>query len=976
VGAGIAVNAARVAIPSSSAQIHLVRSAEAAWRQVTAPWLRAGAGTLQRRYVVVATRGQALALKQRCLEENLPLLGVEFLTPGLARRLWRGLAAGDPGAGPARPVMGRELLLIGLRAQLARRLEPLEAGSPGWGFWQSLASDAERALDDFDELLRAGRGAEDFALAPLREVFGALGDWVRACGYTLAPWETADAAAADPPAGARRLAGGVLGHLLSVEQHGEFAGLAGLLRRADDVTVTLPDPAFEGARGWDERWVERWQQLLGVEALPLDEGDLPTSAGEAVGELWGGLHGSAEGARVVVGRTRRDEGALVTDHISELLAAGAARIAVAFPRADAAHARLTRALAARGVPFVDLLEQAAPPPVDRQAQAAMLDYYAGGNRVDELLALWPWLRAIGSVTVSTGEARRQVERSFDSCQMHPVAAHRPHWTTRAPELARVAVALGEAWPDALPLANAIARFRAATEALDLEPPEGWEPLENLAQRDPAPLPRAVAVAALRSFVPEQHPVASAPGRGGFARVVLGTRRRLDGVGWSHVIAVEANAGCWPVRGEPSPWLTDAWRAELNQRDPERPGLLTMDDRADLYRLGWRALARDASEGITLTAALHDDADPEEVLAPNAWLERVLWSRWAEAGAATATLQLGDEFAALAREAPPALLADVPGEWREVWSRRRDPEQPFDHHFLGGDPGVVRPERLPARLIEAGVEDPAETWFGGVLGVQRIEFEPLVRTRRKVLGLQAHALLARALRPDGEVGQWGRLPAMAEAGRRLEDALADVRERLSPGEDGASFHAELAMLCRRLLRAVADVGGGEWGAVEWRLPEAAAITLPGGPLPVSGRLDFIRANQRDWRGADVDVFDFKTGGDAELSAARMARSGRSLQLGVYLAAMRTLGVAAGRVWMLKPVADGVSRLELAELGDALSCLDDLDTALATGVFGARTADRSPHAPPGFAWPLASVPVPRRVLDRKYALTYGREAAADA
>ena len=63
-----------VASASPRLALHLARHADTAWREVIRPWLEAGAGRLDPAHVIVPTRGQAQALKQRCLRENLPLL--------------------------------------------------------------------------------------------------------------------------------------------------------------------------------------------------------------------------------------------------------------------------------------------------------------------------------------------------------------------------------------------------------------------------------------------------------------------------------------------------------------------------------------------------------------------------------------------------------------------------------------------------------------------------------------------------------------------------------------------------------------------------------------------------------------------------------------------------------------------------------------------------------------------------------------
>ena len=125
----------------------------------------------------------------------------------------------------------------------------------------------------------------------------------------------------------------------------------------------------------------------------------------------------------------------------------------------------------------------------------------------------------------------------------------------------------------------------------------------------------------------------------------------------------------------------------------------------------------------------------------------------------------------------------------------------------------------------------------------------------------------------------------------------------------------------------------------------------------------------WEGAQVEVIDFKTGADARLAAAAMAR-GASLQLGVYLAAARALGAAGGRVWMLKPDNGPAGRLDMAELPVALAALAQLGRHLSTGVYGALTPDRTEFTL-GWEWPLACAPIRHAVLARKHALTFGGE-----
>ncbi len=948
-------------------QLHLARHADTAWTHVIRPWLEAGRGRLERTFVIVATRGQAHGLKQRCLVEDVPLLGVEFLTPGLARQKWAALLPGQ------KPAMGRELLLLGLRTLVARRLAAATPADPNAGVWQSLQSDLERALDDFDELLKAGFGAEDFPLRALQDVFGELTQWVEAHGYELSPRVahragTAPLDAATPPLGGRVLVCG-----LGPETWGEFFNVAAFVRRCTEVTAVLPEPEFLGRAEQDERWIELWGRFLGVEPEPLDA--LPPDVTcEAVGAAWLREGGAGNAARILVGRTRADEMQRVACEVGQWLETGAENIAIIFPRADAAHLQLRRALQVAEIPFCDLLEAASPPPVDVQAQRALLTFYAGGARVDDLLELWPLLRAVGAATLPFGEARRSVEHSFDTTQTHSTSAHVAGWEKGAPELARLAAILLPAWPDELTLAEALVRFRGVCDALDLESPLGWGALDGFAQAHLAPLPLAVLTAALASFLPEKAPAKNAAAGSGFARVTLTTRRRAEGLAWSHVVFAESNAGVWPERREPGGWLSDEQRAGLNASRPGSLGLFTADDRAAVERAAYAALTRDTREEVIFSAALFAEEEPEVQLAPNSWLERVWWAQ--------DTTGSGDfgamlETAARVVGQPSAPFPDLVA-WHRVWHDRRDPALPFDGNFFAGDPVLITPEKLSARLIERGVQDPAEIWFDAVLRAPRVSWEPLVRAHRKALGLRAHELLAAAIRPTtGTVRGFGEMPEHGVARTNLAAALRELRTQWPADRYWDSFYAELTQVCAGLLENVyALEGAGRFVATETRLPAAAHLRLGARMFPVTGRLDLVRLDRPEWRGATVDIVDFKTGGDAELSAARMAHTGASLQLGVYLEAISSLGAAAARVWMIKPAPGAMTRLDFSDMKLALAKLHWLETALTRGVYGALTRDRSDYAPEGCVWPLASTPVSRSVLDAKFALTFGAGPGEEA
>ena len=666
---------------------------------------------------------------------------------------------------------------------------------------------------------------------------------------------------------------------------------------------------------------------------------------------------------------------LVADELARLLATGADNIGVIFPRADAAHLRLAQLLGARSLPFSDLLETAGPPPIDGQLQHALLAFHERGARLEELLALWPLLRALNFVQQPLRVVRDICEKLFDEAQTHSLAAYRDRLAgnERAEwrEVARVAGLLLPAWPKELTLADALRRFEAVCVRFNLAPPETWPALVAFARQETRVLPARVIFPALASFLPGKVPASNAPGRGCFAPITLTTRRRAAGVTWSHVILVESNAGVWPARAEPSCWLTDEQRRTLNETGRFSLGLLTSDDRVALEKQGYVGLARDTGQQVIFSAALFDEEEPELQLAPNAWLERVM--------IAQGMLQqpgdgLEQAFARLAQTVAGRSTGETLPAWGKIWHRRREPAAAFDEHFLSGPPEGIRPVRLAARLIERGVKDPAELWFEAVLGARRVEWAPLVRARKKSLGQFAHQLLAQAMQGEPAEGIFKAKPAVEEARQRLDAALAALRAKWPGDRYWDSLHGELSELCGVLLEKVFKLQTGSFVAVEARLPDGASIPLGAGRrLPVHGRMDLVFLDRPEWSGAQVDIVDFKTGADSKLSAGRMAR-GASLQLGVYLAAVESLGIGGGRVWMVKPEAGASLSLDARELPEALAALAQLERHLATGRYGALTPDRTEFFH-GCEWPLACAPVRHAVLAQKFAVTFGLPGALE-
>ncbi len=949
---------------SPSVELFLSRFADGEWGEVVRPWLEGRRGALERSVVVAPTRGHTQALKQRCLGEGVAVLGVEFLTPGLARKKRTGAGG-----------LGRTLQLLVLRSRIAAHVAPLAPDDPARGLWRSLESDLEAALADFEDLIRGGFRPEHFPRPELRRVFGEMAEWIEGHGYALGPLQDEIAGLRPPGPGEAPVADRLLILAGGPEGWGEFFGLVALARRCPSVCVVLAEPEFRGRAGSAEEWVDVWQAVLGVEAQVVQADPAEGCAG--VAELWDGTGGSAERADVIVARSKSDEMALVADAVARLLAQGSDNIGVVFPKAGAAHARLVRLLEQRGVPYADLIGTAGAPPVDTRIQRALADFYDRGCRLEELLALWPLLRSLNLARLTPAEARFVCQRLFDEVQSHSVEPHVGRLESSDDkgwrEVGRVARLLMPAWPGLLSPLDALGRFEAARDRLGLAAPAGWSALREFAARAAEPMPARAILEAIRSFLPEKGPAAGVPGRSVFARVTLTTCRRAAAVAWSDVILAEANRGIWPEKRESSCWLGDDARRELDRSFGRFSlGLPTGDDRAVLERRLCCAVARNTRRRVIFSAALFSDDEPEVAMGPNAWLERVLWRK----GLLSAADAGSEAFERLAgpRRDPAATGAPAPAAWHEIWVRRRDPAAPFDEYFLGEPGARHRPASLSARLIERGIADPAVLWFEAVLGVRRVEWSPFTRVRQRSVGNAVHAVLAAALRGAPAEGGFSRLPAPGDASAKLGEELARLRARWPADRYWDSFHMDVARAARELLERVFELPAAGYCAVEALLPEGASVPAGrAGRISVRGRMDLVLSDRPGWDGARIEIVDFKTGGDPRLSAKRMASSGASLQLGVYLEAARSVG-ATGSVWMLKP-EELPARVGMEELERACSKLWVLGEHLEKGIYGARTADRSEFAH-GFEWPVACAPIASAILEDKFERTFGAGPQADA
>jgi hypothetical protein len=950
-------------------QLFLTQDWNAAWHLVVKPWLtesdQVTTGT-----VVVPTRGQARAMRSRMATEGIATIGVRFITPGLIRAPVRG----NHVAG--RELPDRAVLEFGLKQALTDMQLGYGLSDEEEGLAQSLLSRPGDPINDWEDLLRSGLDEGSFPHPLVRRVFKRLRSWLKRSGFQV-PYEdevqSFRAGNADSTSGER-----VLFYGFPAGYRPEWPNLSLYCREAERVVSVVPYPSFAG-KPIEEQWVELWEEMTGCEAVSLpdqeerENGALARSWALNLPEESGSP--AHDGVRLLVGRDPEAEMVRVFNQVVNWLSEDSCQIAVVFPVGSPSVADLSRRLAEARVRFCDEISTTGAPAHEVWLIRALLTYQRAGCSLESLWDLARLLRVSGQIGLTAGESRGWIEQVFDACQSHRVAdaLELPEISRYrgSDEMTRLVRDVGF-WPESLAVGAAIDRVSRCVEKWGIESQIRRGSLEHLRPGDDREYPRESVIDLLMASLPERAPRRGLT-RDDFAPVVLTTRKRARSLVWSHVVFAGSNAEDWPSPPEETYWLSDLARRELNRRLEDSLQLSLTEDASILERLDCLDLCNNVVGEIAFAACLQANDGSEGEPTPHPWLERILLHRARSQGNGSGgierTVDVFEDGWRNLSQCLPSTFTLTAGleEWLSTWTRRRDAEAPFDGFFYCTETGGLEGRRWAARLLERGFSDPIILWYEGVLRLNPVSEKPLERSRRKELGLLVHRLLAQALRGDHHPGSIHPAPPPEVCRNRLGQLLESWRSRRPRDAYWESFHLELSSLVFGLFDSVAREIEDSYLAVEYPLPGDTTLPTAHGELRISGRLDLAILDRPEWNGASARVIDFKTGSDKPLDAGKMGRLGQSLQLGVYLQSALALGARSASVEMI-----GISRerspvITDGELPRIQVAFDFLGAMVHTGKFGQLTADRT-RFQRVFETPLAVVPIPAAVLQKKFQVTF--------
>src|SRR4029453_10010421 len=167
--------------PRRSVSLHIGSSFASAWESVLLPWFKsiALASLESNQTVAVATPfpSSAAFLRSKLLEQEIPLLGVKFITPPVLREL---LLAEDASSLRLREHL-RLLLAIAAESIAGRKPEDVDLAAIA----RSISRSPDNLLRTFDQVSAAGWNFQSIGAPAVRKIVQALQGLFRQCEFKL-----------------------------------------------------------------------------------------------------------------------------------------------------------------------------------------------------------------------------------------------------------------------------------------------------------------------------------------------------------------------------------------------------------------------------------------------------------------------------------------------------------------------------------------------------------------------------------------------------------------------------------------------------------------------------------------------------------------------------------------------------------------------------------------------------------------------
>jgi hypothetical protein len=552
----------------------------------------------------------------------------------------------------------------------------------------------------------------------------------------------------------------------------------------------------------------------------------------------------------------------------------------------------------------------------------------------------------------------------------------------------------------LPEAATFSEFVQLTQqaAAGWMPPWQNEPPSWLLGSD-LPLSRRAFLAWLRESTDSQTRSRGAQANHFYGKVHLLIYAQMPGQTWTHLILTGLNEGRWPRLFEAGAFGSRYELAELNRQArslnrrgtkqgsqgegheavrPDRGYCLLPVERQDLALRDLCAALEATSEAVCFAALT---AEAGRALLPSDFYSAAFHSKTGQPLDEAAYAALAQATADWCRDHASLLngKADkeiVPTNTRIAFTARRDPAQPFGRYEYSYAEPPPEPIQLPCKAWEDAWNDPASVWLNRIVGVSAWPEGELAWPR--AVGTWVHRWLGSALNQSRQRGDFlTHLRDLIEQEPQRTKALA--------GRSGVTLYpwwnhvwSQARSIALALGRDLAPFLAERQFESEYKLAKRL-VALPGTDLAdfeLSGRIDLLLIEPgaipfdpvgHPFTDCSCWVIDFKTGAAKNLSP-RSLDNGLGLQPMLYALAIRAAGARSIAVSLQTYDAALKPQVQIEQVEANVALFRSLDRMHRTGIFGQRP---EPDGDYGFrrAYPMATRPIPRSVLEAKWALTHG-------
>lgn len=396
--------------------------------------------------------------------------------------------------------------------------------------------------------------------------------------------------------------------------------------------------------------------------------------------------------------------------------------------------------------------------------------------------------------------------------------------------------------------------------------------------------------------------------------------------------------------------------------------------------------------LTFIYSLHDERSPSTRARPSLPFE-LFWQECHKQAFSDDDAQqlINAHRPTLPREK--AELEPLPGDFEsmlEAWKARRDETKPFDEYCFALKTPPEETPAISASNLEVAASDPAHVWMKVFARAEDL-YESTDRFAACV-GSLAHNLLRKLVVEHSSFT--GKTPAIGEALSRIREALKATQSVLnapfaSVGKtpsallgnalDKAAWYAESLALrllseketlpeCMLTETAIIDPVEVPFGEYSLRIHGTidALFTTP------EGRVRFLATRKSS--GSDVLesddgilLIDYKTGRYAPMSVKKIL-NGEGIQIAAYMLILERLGFRNIQAAVVRRDSSFSPQVNLEDIKSCDSVFKRLAWMQSSGVFGYSIEQESKY---GFSrkLPMALLPVPASVIEKKHALTFG-------